>query len=352
MSRFARFFARYKLHILFWAIYIPFWTIFSLVQYHTPVLPAIMVGVVFFIGQSSIAYWAIYWLVPVYFSHKRYLFFTLLLIGELLLGTCFIVMSMITLMQLFGTPLAIGYGVFPYILMANFYLLFLVIALKLLKDKIKNDKRNQLLEKEKTENELRFLKSQMNPHFLFNAINSIYVLIKKDTDLAGVTLVKFADMLRYQLYECNTDVISIGKEITYLDNYIGLEKLRKGKAVDIIYEVESERDDFSIAPFLITPFVENAFKYVSSYPDKRNFVTIRLHYKDDIFELYVENSVDETGGDIAREINVGGIGLENVQRRLELIYDGRHTLNISKSKGLYSILLTIRIDGDSKMRAK
>jgi two-component system, LytTR family, sensor kinase len=343
MARFTRFFARYKWHILFWVVYSSFWTIFSILQFNTPVLPAVLVGIFYFIGQSSISYWAIYRLVPVYFSHKRYLLFALLIIGGLLLATTVITVSMKFSMRLYEAPVSGDNKLFLYVFLTNFYLVFFVIALKLLKDKIANDKRNQLLEKEKTENELRFLKSQMNPHFLFNAINSIYVLIKKDTDLAGITLVKFADMLRYQLYECNTDEIPIGKEISYLDNYIGLEKLRKGQAVDIGYETGPGREDFSIAPFLITPFVENAFKYVSSYPDKRNFVTIRLNYKDDIFELYVENSVDELATDILKENNAGGIGLENVQRRLELIYKDRHTLDIRKDKGTYTVLLRIQV---------
>jgi two-component system LytT family sensor kinase len=344
MILFTRFFERYKLHILFWGVYILFWTIFAAAQYHKPAWFTLLISLIFFLGQSTISYWGIYRLVPVYFNHKRYGVFAFLVIGGIILSTAFIMGSMNGLLLLFGDPSASwSFGEFSGILVGNFYLVFLVIALKALRDKIKNDRRNKLLEKEKTENELRFLKSQINPHFLFNAINSIYVLIKKDTELAGVTLVKFADMLRYQLYECNTDEIPIGKEIAYLDNYIGLEKLRKGQAVDIRYEVGTGRSDFYIAPFLIIPFVENAFKYVSSYPDKRNFVTIRLNYQADIFELYVENSVDEPGADRPGEKNAGGIGLENVRRRLELIYNGRHSLDIRKIKGLYSVLLTIRM---------
>lgn len=343
MARFARFFAGYKLHVLFWGGYILFWTIFSAIFFGRPVWLSFSISMAFFIGQSVSGYWGVYTLVPTYFSHKRYLVFALLVITGVVLSTLFIVSSMVLLLRFYGDPLIDVKPVFLGILIGNLYLVLVMIGLKALKDKINNDKRNKLLEKEKTENELRFLKSQMNPHFLFNAINSIYVLIKKDTDLAGITLVKFADMLRYQLYECNTDEISIGKEIAYLDNYIGLEQLRKGQGVDIRYEVGPGREDFSIAPFLITPFVENAFKYVSSYADRKNFVTIQLHYKDGIFELYVENSVDELAADIPRENNAGGIGLENVQRRLELIYKDRHTLHIDKSQGLYSVLLTIKI---------
>jgi LytS/YehU family sensor histidine kinase len=261
----------------------------------------------------------------------------------MLLSALFILAAMTGVFMLFSRPLSYVYrSEYFYILIANFYTTFLVIAVKSIRDKLRSDRRNALLEKEKTENELRFLKSQMNPHFLFNAINSIYVLIKKDPDFAGLTLVKFADMLRYQLYECNADEIPIEKEIGYLDNYIELEKLRKGKEIRTRYTVGAGTCNFSIAPLLLIPFVENAFKYVSSCPDKNNFVTVDLNYQDDIFELSVENTMDEDNV-MPKERSWGGIGLENVRRRLELIYNGRHALDISTSEDIYSVLLTIKV---------
>jgi len=199
----------------------------------------------------------------------------------------------------------------------------------------------------------------MNPHFLFNAINSIYVLIKKDPELASHTLLKFADMLRYQLYECNADRIPIEKEIVYLDNYIGLERLRKGPTLYIDYHVGAEVGHFSIAPLLIIPFVENAFKYVSSYSDQPNRVAVNLCCRDGLFELSVENTIEEDamirkesvggsegreGNGIGRRNNAGrGIGLENVRRRLELIYNSRHQLAIRKEEKNYSVLLKIPV---------
>jgi LytS/YehU family sensor histidine kinase len=231
---------------------------------------------------------------------------------------------------------------FFYLLSGNCYTTFLIVAIKSIRDRINSDKRANLLEKEKTENELRFLKSQMNPHFLFNAINSIYVLIKKDPDFAGLTLVKFADMLRYQLYECNADRIPIEKEIGYLDNYIELERLRKGSTLKTSYTVGATTGNFSIAPLLLIPFVENAFKYVSACPDKDNYVTVDLSYQDGIFEISVENSIDEDTM-TPREKAWGGIGLENVRRRLELIYKDCYALDISAREDVYSVLLTIQV---------
>ena len=334
---------RYKWHILFWMAYFLFWTLYSIYGYKTPPIQASLITFIWFLGQASVSYMAIYWLVPRFFNTKRYYSLTFFLLSGLLLSALFILVAMTGVFHLFNKQIPyIHKSEYLYILIANCYTTFLVVAIKSIRDKLRSDRRNALLEKEKTENELRFLKSQMNPHFLFNAINSIYVLIKKDPDFAGLTLVKFADMLRYQLYECNADEIPIEKEIGYLDNYIELEKLRKGKEIKTRYTVGTTTCNFTIAPLLLIPFVENAFKYVSSCPDKNNFVTVDLNYQDDIFELSVENTMDEDNV-MPKERTWGGIGLENVRRRLELIYKGRHALDISTKGDIHSVLLTIKV---------
>jgi len=342
-----RFFFRYKWHILFWILYYIFWSILSVHEYHTPPQWAVLFTTAWFIGQASVVYFCAYGLIPRYFNTRRYIVFTVLLVVALVLSAFFTSLSTNLLLRLAGLKGSFTYwAFFSYVLMSNCYTTVVLSAVKLIRDKLRNDRRSQLLEKEKTETELRFLKSQMNPHFLFNAINSIYVLIKKDPDFAGHTLVKFADMLRYQLYECNADFIPIEKEIVYLDNYIELEKLRKGQAVCTRYEVSEKTCNFSIAPLLLIPFVENAFKYVSSYPDGANFIKVELACRNDTFELQVENSMDEEVP-LPQEKGWGGIGLENVRRRLELIYKDRYTLDIqSRGQGtarLYAVLLKIQI---------
>lgn len=335
--------SKYRLHIIFWLLYFIFWTIDSAIVYHNPYWLAFIFTIFWFIGQAGASYLSLYWLIPRYLATKRYVLFTLLVIAVLAVAAAFVTAASIGIMRLRGETVPYPYGrEFLYSLIGAFYMAFLVVSLKTIKDRLQTERRHALLEKEKTENELRFLKSQMNPHFLFNAINSIYALIRKDPDFAALTLVKFADMLRYQLYECNVDEIPIEKEISYLDNYIELEKLRKGHIIKTQYNVSASTCNFSIAPLLIIPFVENAFKYVSTCSDKRNFVTVDLSFQDDIFELSVENTVDE---DIPqpKQRSWGGIGLENVRRRLELMYKGRYALDISRSGDIYSVLLTIKI---------
>ena len=335
------FFLRYKWHFLFWATYFAFWTFVSVRGYHTALSLALLVTLGWAIGQGVLNYFCIYRLFPLYFNTRRYGAFSCILIATLLVSTLFVLGFQVLVYRLAGDPLPYSVEAgFGYILLGNLYTVFLVIAVKSIRDKVRNDRRTQLLEREKTEHELHFLRSQMNPHFLFNAINSIYVLIRKDPEMASHTLLKFADMLRYQLYECNADRISIEKEIVYLDNYVGLERLRKGDALHIKYHVGEEVKLFSIAPLLIIPFVENAFKYVSSYPDRPNEVMIRLRCRDGLFELEVRNTIDGEAALGAGPVG-GGIGLENVRRRLELIYNGRHQLAVGKEGRNYCVLLKI-----------
>jgi len=338
-----RLLSRYKWHILFWAAYFIFWIFFSAYQYGNTYGKAALYTTAWFTGQATSAYLTVYWLMPYFFSRRRYVLFALLYLLVLAFSAGLILVNILAIVKSSHTPFPVPLQKeFFYLLSGNFYTSFLAVAVKTIRDKIRNDRRTALLEKEKTDSELRFLKSQMNPHFLFNAINSIYVLIKKDPDFAGHTLVKFADMLRYQLYECNTEVIPIEKEISYLDNYIQLEQLRKGDLIQAHYNVSPSTGKFSIAPLLLIPFVENAFKYVSNCPDKENFVTVDLNFQDNIFELSVENTMDEDAM-MPKERAWGGIGLENVRRRLQLIYDGRHALDISTKDGVFSVLLTIKI---------
>jgi len=315
----------------------------SIYSYHSPPGRGFLVTLVWFLGSATCSYLCLYWLLPLYFTRRRYYIFSILTLILLVLAAFLMTGGIWGIFRVEGVKFPVTFWQeYSYVLIGNFYTVFIIVAFRSIKDKIRSDRRTALLEKEKTENELRFLKSQMNPHFLFNAINSIYVLIKKDPDFAGHTLVKFADMLRYQLYECNADFIPIEKEISYLENYIQLEKLRKGEMVSTSLSISGSTGKFSIAPLLLIPFVENAFKYVSSCPGKDNFVMVDLNYQDNIFELSVENSMDEDAM-MPKEKTWGGIGLENVRRRLQLIYDGSHALDIGTKDDVFSVLLTIKI---------
>jgi len=222
----------------------------------------------------------------------------------------------------------------------HFLLVSTGAAFKLLMDYARVQRRLGELAKEKAETELNFLKSQINPHFLFNSLNSIYFLIdKKNTD-ARQTLLQFSDMLRYQLYDCNSSAIAIEKEVRFLEDYIRLQKLRKDQQYEVAVNVGNDVNGFSITPLLLIPLVENAFKHISHHHDARNFVHVELKRMNGTFSFTIENSKDDH-----QRITepAGGIGLANVKRRLELLYPGKHELCIDNSKTKFKVALNIHL---------
>jgi two-component system LytT family sensor kinase len=195
------------------------------------------------------------------------------------------------------------------------------------------------IQMENLQTELRYLKAQMNPHFLFNSINTIYFQIDKKNTEARTSLQKFAELLRYQLYECNEDTISIEKEIEYLKSYIDLQRLRKNHNHSINFNAGEEVRDFALAPLLLLPFVENAFKHLSDFEDQPNHVDVNLYRQNGHFEFEVSNSKNNT----EKSKDHDGIGLKNVQRRLELLYANKYSLAINKTDNHYIVNLKIQL---------
>ena len=194
------------------------------------------------------------------------------------------------------------------------------------------------MEVEKLSSELEYLKAQINPHFVFNSINTIYFQIDKQNVHARETLSAFSEMLRYQLYECNGNEIPIEKEITYLKNYVELQRMRRDENYNISFIADENLKGFTVSPLLLIPFVENAFKYVSHYPHK-NQVRIAIGKHKDNFEFSVFNTKEAK----ATLNGHAGIGLKNVKRRLELLYKGRHKLVIDNGSDSYEVNLSLRI---------
>jgi hypothetical protein len=199
------------------------------------------------------------------------------------------------------------------------------------------------IELENISTELEYLKAQINPHFLFNSINTIYFQIDKQNTGARETLSKFSDMLRYQLYECNGHEIPVEKEVGYLKNYVELQKLRKDENYAIEFSCSDEMKNFTLPPLLLVPFVENAFKHVSHFMDRKNIIKIELSKTGNLFRLRVFNTKDTA----QRVAENGGIGLKNVNRRLELLYKGRYLLDVVNTSENFEINLELKIESNS-----
>ncbi len=214
-------------------------------------------------------------------------------------------------------------------------------GLKIMSDSFRLRRQLMVVEKEKVNAELNFLRSQINPHFLFNVINTIYFQIDKKNISARASVEKLSEMLRYQLYECTSDKIDISKELDYIKNYVAIQTLRMEKGSDIQLHICGKIAGFKIAPLLILPLVENAFKHVSHFKNPElNKIYISLQQQDEQFIISTTNSFDTTTR-VNLLINAGGLGIENLRRRLELIYPDRHEIKTRQGENLFETTLKI-----------
>jgi sensor histidine kinase YesM len=225
------------------------------------------------------------------------------------------------------------------------FMLGTAIGAHMLIRNVRNQKRIRILETEKLSTELKFLKNQINPHFLFNSLNNIYVLTRKRPREASESVLLLSDLLRYQLYDCAKDQVLLKNEIQYLQNYLELERLRRSGA-NIQYAFTGEDPGhIEIAPFIFIPFVENAVKH-GTVLDNKIFIDIRFHLnKEKELHFQITNTVSDVHqkGKRLNSKKQGGIGLANVQRRLELIYPQRHKLQMQRSEENYIVELSLNL---------
>jgi len=202
----------------------------------------------------------------------------------------------------------------------------------------KKERDDEVARSEKLQSEMKFLKSQINPHFLFNALNNIYSLTITGSEQSSDMILKLSDMLRYILYECNEPKVPIENEWNYIHNYIEFQKLKSKDELNIRVEFNNESPGSLIVPMILIPFIENAFKH-SRFEDVENgWVTISLNNKVREIIFQVENSIPDQKHN---KDDVGGIGLENVRRRLDLTYGKTQDLIISDTPTSYSVILRI-----------
>ena len=227
-----------------------------------------------------------------------------------------------------------------------YYLLSLMTAgvstlVKISSDWFRNTQTQRDLETRTMQTELNFLKSQINPHFLFNTLNSLYALTLKKSDAAPEVVIKLSEMMRYMLYECNEPEVPLSKEVNYIRNYLDLERLRH-KDLDIKFEVEGSTGDLKIAPLIFIAFIENAFKHGASNHISAGFVHIHIFLEGGELNLYVENSKPEKQP-TQEHRRSGGIGLVNVRRRLDILYEKNYNLEVQDKPNTYGINLWMKI---------
>lgn len=211
------------------------------------------------------------------------------------------------------------------------------------RDAIDMERANLALERDNLTLELDLLKSQVNPHFLFNALNSIYARVVDANDPAAELVLRLAELMRYNLYETNVAKIALADEIAYIENYLSLEKMRHASLVDVIFSADDDFSGYQIAPLILIAFVENAFKHGLGSGSPAAYVLVDIHLEADKFFFTVQNSLPQSKR-VAPTKKAGGVGLPNIKKRLALLYPGRYELEISQTPTSYSTILQLQLD--------
>jgi two-component system LytT family sensor kinase len=210
---------------------------------------------------------------------------------------------------------------------------------KMLVDRIQTQQQLELLEKERVKNELNYLKAQINPHALFNSLNTIYGHIDKSNQVARNILLQFSELLRYQLYDCGAEKVNLEKEIGYIENYIAFQRLRKDEKLIVTFQNGNIGMGLQIAPLLLVVLIENAFKFASNFSEKENKISIKIFTKGKVLYSSFINTKEAPQNSMNR--NSTGIGLANLKRRLELLYTHKYELTTHIDNDFYETNLSI-----------
>lgn len=335
---------RLLLHILFWVAYILFFfvqgALFKEGHYSWANLASLSLTA---IVDILAAYFTVYYLLPKFLFTKKYLQFSVLF---LLSAAAAIILQRILLYYI-SYPMFYGemsdkvssfWKINPFYTFFNIYTVVgLFTSIKLLKYWYQNQQIKTELENKNKTSELALLRSQLNPHFLFNTLNNIDSLILTNPDKASDSIIKLSDIMRFMIYDI-ADVITLDKEINYLKSYISLQKLRLKDPKFVKFTVEGNCSGKKIAPMLFIPFVENAFKHGLKNV-KSPGIDIKLKCEENSINFEVVNFIDESL-ELSKD-KTPGIGLANTKRRLELLYPGKHKFDIKRNNGNYVASLTI-----------
>lgn len=285
-----------------------------------------------------IAYLNIQYFLPAYLMKKRYLAYALAVLVS--------VLGYLIVQSLFDYYLY-GYVIGPmrnsrlletlsYNFFSTLWYLGLMLALKLSMDWYAQKLTIQQIMVEKLNTEIHYLRAQVNPHFLFNALNNLYALTLKKSDEAPAAVLKLSGLMEYMLYESNEDLIPLNKELEYLQNYLELEKLRSDNQANIQLEVRGDAEHCLVAPFLVLPVLENAIKHGLNNTDGNAYLHLSIS-----IGTYLDVKLINSTANHSKQNQKGGIGLQNLRKRLELLYPDKHSLTTRELPGKFETELKI-----------
>lgn len=361
---------RLRRHLLFWITWCLYFAVTFLVPtYWVPawdlngpmpqiekygvgvsILRILMNCVLMTVVHMTLVYGIIYYFLPRYLSkNKNWAATTALLVIFIMLIACFnylnflLTFSISTRMGFFTKMPDMNYIipfwtrqiVFNYPTVVGF-----ALAIKLLKRWYLKQKETEQLVREKINAELQLLKAQVHPHFLFNTLNNIYSFILNESDKAPEMIKKLSGLLHYILNDCNRQRVQLSKELSMIQDYIALEQIRYGDRLNLSLQIQGTAKDKMISPLMLIPFVENSFKHGTSRMLTHPWVRLDIQIEKDFLEFKLSNNKPETNNEL---FGKKGIGLNNVKKRLELLYPETHSLNIIESEMSYEVTMKIAL---------
>ncbi len=292
-----------------------------------------------------ISYTVVYYLVPKFFINKKYLLFAVGILGLLLVALGIGVFQTLINRHMMG---AVGFTQQrPYMFMRGTAIRILgnpplicglLLSLKTSKNWHLKQLENETLIKEKANAELQLLKAQIHPHFLFNTLNNIYSFTLTKSPQAVGLVQKLSDMLNYMITDCEQPLVPLEKEIQLLKDYIGLEKVRYGKRLNMEVKIDGDSENKLITPLLLIPFVENSFKHGASTMLENPWIRLNISIEQNELLFNLSNSKPSL---VVSSNGKNGIGLINVQKRLKLLYPNQHFLEINERADFYQVSLKL-----------
>jgi hypothetical protein len=306
-----------------------------------------------------VSYLVAYYLVPKYFNRQRYIAFAIsILLLFLILVANVLLRNYLDLDPRVKSAIGLSGGfAFFYNFRPGIIRVFgnppliccLFLSIKILKNWHLGQVESETLAKENARAELQLLKAQIHPHFLFNTLNNIYSFSLNQSPQATTLVRKLSGMLGYMINECDEKLVSLEKEVKLIQDYMGLEKVRYGKRLDMQVEIHGDFENNLIAPLLMIPFVENSFKHGTSQMLQHPWIKLEITTVNDQLFFKLSNSKPSLSH---AYIQNKGIGLTNVRKRLHLVYPGRHQLDISETEDMFTVNMQIVLGEDAFTNTK
>lgn len=325
-------------HVVYWigsALFLSFFygyrnTGFQITSWFVILLLPISIGTTYFFN---------YYLIPRFLGKRQFLKFILYSFYAVIISVYLeLVMIIFILVVITGVDFSAAHFE-PLFLLAGMYIpVLLAIAIRLYREWSRSEEERILLQQKKAEAELKLLKAQLHPHFLFNTLNNLYALSLEKSDQLPDMLLKLSDMLQFILYDANRDKIPLKDEIQQVENYLELEKLRFDQENNIDLKIEGDVNKIDIVPLSILTLVENSFKHGIPVSGKQFWVNINISIVEDDVNVFVSNSCSEN----TVEKKEAGIGLKNLRSRLDLIYKDNYQLNTVAKEEVFEVSLQLR----------